>query len=238
MAVVRGMGPCGIPRENGLPCGRQIQDGEPVGTITQGTVYNPQSTTGHKACADAFHQRVQQRERERNMAMVQRINQSGPGGAVNPNDAYDAVQGSIPLAKAEEPKAPGTIVGDMSNGAHFLGDLPEDASPAEAVQYAQGEKSLPKTPDFSQYGPPGVPLLPQEGPKLNPNPPAQVSTAYQGYAKGILGDPLPRVDAQFGRVVLGELHIRPDGTLHLDPEDAEDLIDLLRVNAKRAKRQT
>lgn len=256
MGSIKGMGPCGIPGENNLPCGRQIIEGEPVGTITRGSAYSPLSTTGHKRCADAYHVRVQRQERERNMAMVQRINQDGPSGAVNPTTAYDAVQGSLPLEKVEtEAPRPPTplspqIVGDMSNGAHFIGDVPEDASPAEAVQYVQAEPLKVVRGDSIRTRRPGHPedtSLDSENIYREGNHPQQgfmehprqrpVLTAQQSYAKGILGDPLPKVDAQAARVVLTELHVRPDGSLHLDPEDAEDLIALLGVNVNRARRQ-
>lgn len=257
MGSIKGRGPCPIPGENNLPCGRQILEGEPSGTITAGTAFSPHSMAGHKRCADAWYARKQQQERERNMAVVQRINQDGPSGAVNPNTAVDAVSGSIPLERADAPglqKAAdfvnrlvgpppsSTIVGDMSNGAHFIGDVPEDASPAEAVQYVQAEplKVVSERsediyregnhPQWEDQGPPQQGFV--EHPRQHP-----VMTAQQSYAKGILGDPLPKVDAQGARVVLTELHVRPDGSLHLDPEDAEDLVALLGVNVSRARRQ-
>lgn len=252
MGSIKGRGPCPIPGENNLPCGRQILEGEPSGTITAGTAFSPHSMAGHKRCADAWYARKQQQERERNMAVVQRINQDGPSGAVNPNTAVDAVSGSIPLERADAPglqkaadfvnrlvgpPASSTIVGDMSNGAHFIGDVPEDASPAEAVQYVQAEplkvvsersENVYREGNHPQPGPWREDLQVQQRP---------VMTAQQSYAKGILGDPLPKVDAQAARVVLTELHVRPDGSLHLDPEDAEDLVALLGVNVSRARRQ-
>lgn len=238
MGVVKGAGPCPIPRENGLPCGRQIGEGEPRGTITQGNAFNPQSQSGHKHCADAWWERKRAVERERNTAMVQRINQR-PDGAVNPSDAFDPVQGSVSLDKddTKEPTRP-QIVGDMSQGAHFIGDLPEDAAPEDAVKYAKGEPikvvkedapGLQKAADFVSG------LAGEEPYQRRSSQP--ILTAQQSYARGILGDPLPKVDAQAARVVLAELHVRPDGTLHLDPEDAEDLIALLGVNVNRARRQ-
>lgn len=247
MGSIKGRGPCPIPGENNLPCGRQILEGEPSGTITAGTAFSPHSMAGHKRCADDWYARKQQKERERNMAVVQRINQDGPSGAVNPSTAVDAVSGSIPLERPVSPlPSEGTlhnrnvpIVGDMSNGAHFLGDVPEDASPAEAVQYAQGEPikvlkeaglQQPGRDIYQEGNHPQQSFL--EHPRQHP-----VLTAQQSYAKGILGDPLPKVDAQAARVVLTELHVRPDGSLHLDPEDAEDLIALLGVNVNRARRQ-
>lgn len=174
--------------------------------------------------------------------MVKRINQSEAGGAVNPHDAFDPVQGSVPLEKPQATPTPSSarpnIIGDLSSGAHFIGDVPEDATPDQAVQYAQGdpvkEKSLGDTGAQMQrryeehY---------RRQPGFVEHTQSQVQTAAQSYAKSILGDPLPRVDVTAGRVMFSEFHIRPDGTLHLDPEDAEDLIDLLQVNVKRAKRQ-
>lgn len=234
MANVKGMGPCGIPGENGLPCGRQIHEGESVGTITVGTAFRPASTTGHKGCADAWYGRKQQQERERNFAMVQRVNQSGPGGAVDFSQGQDAVEGSIPLQKPEPARqAPGTVIGDMSQGAHFIGDLPEDASPADAVKYAQGEPLKVTEPkDFSQYKPPGVPFLPEPGPRLADPVPQGFAPASAIY-NAPLSNTLPQVDANDGKVVFTLLHLQSQ----LSIEDAEDLHQILNIQIGRARRQ-
>jgi hypothetical protein len=264
MATIKGAGPCPIPKENGLPCGLQIQEGDPRGTVSMGTAHSPQSVSGHKRCADAYYARKMSQERERNLSMVQRINQDGPGGAVDPSKAFNPVEGSVPLEKPEptpmhqaDPSAPlpGTpIQGDMSQGAHFIGDVPEDASPGEAVQYAAKEQPehLVGVEDVARvYGlnPQQIyqqgyhPQQSQQGVNLNDieyqtqRESQPVMTAWQSHAKGILGDPMPKVDVIAARVVLTELHVRTDGTLHLDPEDAEDLIALLGVNVNRARRQ-
>lgn len=170
--------------------------------------------------------------------MVQRINQR-PDGAVNPSDAFDPVQGSVSLDKDDKkgPTRP-QIVGDMSQGAHFIGDVPEDAAPEDAVRYAKGEPIKVVKEEPQQGVSQGLHLAEDTGTPYQLQPHSRpILTAQQSYAKGILGDPLPKVDAQAARVVLAELHVRPDGTLHLDPEDAEDLIALLGVNVNRARRQ-
>jgi hypothetical protein len=184
-----------------------------LGTVARGSAYRPASVTGHKRCADDFYARIQNQEREKNFAMVQRINQR-EDGAVNPGDAFNPVQGSIPLEKVEKPEdkpTPGTVIGDMSQGAHFLGDLPEDATPTDAVRFAQGE-----------------PLSAQE------KPPVPLGTApVSAFYSAPLTDTLPTVDAHEGQVVLTLQHLQSQVT----PEDAEDFIEVLKVYASRARRQ-
>lgn len=254
MATVKGMGPCSIPGENNFPCGRQIAEGEPVGTITMGNVFNPQSAIGHRHCADAWWERKRSAEREQNFAMVKRVNQSQAGGAVNFNEAYDAVQGSVPLEKKDTvPLSPTertgtTIKGDLSQGAHFIGDLPEDATPDQAVQYATGGGTTQEqqAPDFSQYKPPGVPLLPHPAPQLAQDFPPSTprSTLVEGQSQlgfappqafynAPLTEMLPQVDAADGKVIVTLGHLQAQ----VDVEDAEDFCQILGIQINRARRQ-
>lgn len=221
MATIRGMGPCAIPQDNGLPCGRQINEGEPVGTIAKGSAFNPLPMVGHKRCADAYYQRVQAAEREKNLAMVQRINQAGAGGPVDNSTAFDPVQGSIPLEKSAVPvtsTTPGQIIGDMSKGAHFIGDVPEGVSPSEAVQYAQGTPLGTPVGQAQMITDPNLPQLP---------PGVEMPTREE------MASMLPTLDAWKGKVVIA----MPGPMTKVDPTDAEDFIELLKVQIARAKRQ-
>jgi len=95
VAVVKGMGPCLIPNAKGFPCGRQINEGAPIGTVIAG-IGAP--LVGHRECAAAFQQRKQNEQREKvAAAMVKRVDQAGPGGALGPE--RDALLGGIPLAE-------------------------------------------------------------------------------------------------------------------------------------------
>lgn len=121
MATIQGRGLCEIPNEEGLPCASQIQDGE-----AHGSVYvNKRYLQGHKRCADSFYSRKASREsNERMTGMVQRMNQDGPGGAVDFPGARDALEtGAVPVETPEP-------------AAAMLADLPMDATPEEAVAYA------------------------------------------------------------------------------------------------------
>lgn len=124
MATISGRGLCEIPQENGRPCARQIADGEPHGSVYMGKRY----LQGHKRCADSFHARKAATERDERMAgVVQRMNQDGPGGPVDFQGGEDALlEASVPVQ--EQPAA-----------AARLADLPLDASPADAVAFAQGQ---------------------------------------------------------------------------------------------------
>jgi len=95
MSVVKGIGACLIPNDKGFPCGTQIQEGEPIGTVIL-AAGGP--VVGHRKCADGFQQRKQAEQRERVAAtMVKRQDQAGPGGALGPE--RDALMGGIPLAE-------------------------------------------------------------------------------------------------------------------------------------------
>lgn len=129
MSSIQGMGPCGIPKADNYPCGKQIQEGESIGTVT--TPGGP--VTGHKKCADMFYMRKQASERQEREAMVKKYNQQGPGGAMDTANPQDLVMGSIPLDK---PEVPANFT--PPPGVNFIGDLPMDASPDDAVNRARG----------------------------------------------------------------------------------------------------
>lgn len=96
MALEQGMGSCMIPvGENGYPCGKQIEEGEPIGSVLVGMG----SRIGHKRCKDAFYAR---RAQEAKDAVAKNIKQAGPGGPVNLAGGEDAIMGSIPLVPPEK----------------------------------------------------------------------------------------------------------------------------------------
>lgn len=88
----KGLGVCLIPTEDDGTCGRQIEEGEPIGTV----VLPGGPIVGHKRCADGFHQRRQAQEREKRMKIGK---QQGPGGSIGDPSTYpDALAfGSKPL---------------------------------------------------------------------------------------------------------------------------------------------
>jgi len=100
-ASIRGIGLCMIPNDQGVPCGRQVAEGESIGTVLSG---GPQ--VGHKKCADAFHARRQAEERQKRSEMVKIGKQQGPGGDIGDPSTYpDALaSGSYPLEKPLEEK--------------------------------------------------------------------------------------------------------------------------------------
>lgn len=90
---VKGLGVCLIPKENGQLCSRQIEEGEPIGTVVVGVT----PFTGHHACAQAYEGR---KAAKKETGMVKRVDQQGPGGAVDMTTGTDAVMGSTPLEKS------------------------------------------------------------------------------------------------------------------------------------------
>jgi hypothetical protein len=134
MANVAGMGKCTIPgEENDYPCGKQIQEGEPIGTVMIGS----QALVGHKKCADNFYARKAAAERKVRNSMVKKLNQDGPQGPVDFAHPTDLVQGATTVTT--EPKGyddPRDAA--KAAGAHFLGDLPMDATPDDAYRIATG----------------------------------------------------------------------------------------------------
>jgi len=145
-----------IPNEAGVICGKQIQEGEAIGTVI---INGP--VVGHKKCADGFHTRKQQSEREARHNMVKRYDQGGAGGPIDYNSERDGIQGSLPLEKPEpaESRAEAVVVsaslkgsGGMQSqvqstpdlasitraaGVHNIADVPLDATPTEAVEIAE-----------------------------------------------------------------------------------------------------
>lgn len=149
MSADKGLGNCLIPLENGAFCGKQITEGEPIGTIV---LNGPR--VGHKKCADAYHWRKQQAERAKRENMVKRIDQAGPGGAVDSSTERDAVMGSLPLEKPEPPAFGASVQAgpprDLASlaaaaGVTPISDVPMDVTPAEAATL----KAQPPTPSFS-----------------------------------------------------------------------------------------
>lgn len=95
---VKGRGICLIPDGAGIPCGKQIEDGAPGGTVMSPTG----ALHGHKPCADGWYSRKAQQERLQREAMVKLAKQGEPGGFVDVTKAEDAVIGSTPLMKPED----------------------------------------------------------------------------------------------------------------------------------------
>lgn len=115
--ATKGLGACLIAGDNGLPCGRQISEGEPIGTVAVGHPPNP--IVGHKKCADAWALR-KQREKD---DMVRIGKQQGPGGSIGDPASYDdGIQGSIPLEKPEP--LPSLAEVKMPEGVQSLAELP------------------------------------------------------------------------------------------------------------------
>lgn len=130
--AVKGRGTCLIPRANGTPCGRQILDGEPGGTVLLGMAGG---VHGHKRCADDWLQRKQATEREKvRESMVQRIDQAGPGGPLGP--PRDALLGGVPLAEQvanEEAKKDALAAASAVAGVRSVADVPFDEGTGETV---------------------------------------------------------------------------------------------------------
>lgn len=124
MALVEGMGKCLIQQDNGMPCGRQIQPGEPIGTVIAGFAAGP--IVGHKACADAYQAR---QNKEKQVVKIGR--QGGPGGSIgDPSQYEDALAfGSVPLEKPDA-RVPDLASIPMPEGVRPLTDLPfEEPNP-------------------------------------------------------------------------------------------------------------
>lgn len=112
MSSIKGMGSCVITQENGYPCGRQIGEGEAIGTV----VINGSPYIGHKRCADAYDLRSKN-------GMVKRADQTSPGGAVGP--IRDAV--------ADDGRPDITAV-KLPDGVKALSELPYDEPTANPAQ--------------------------------------------------------------------------------------------------------
>lgn len=93
----KGLGTCLIQQADNTVCGKQIEEGEPIGTIM-----SPSGPlVGHRNCAAAHYARKMQTEREKRDEMVKIARQSGPGGAVDMSTAEDAIENSTPLVKPD-----------------------------------------------------------------------------------------------------------------------------------------
>ena len=151
MAVVQGMGVCLIPTD-GIPCGRQIEEGEPIGTLALpfgGTV------VGHKACVDGY---TAQKEQEKDDTMVKRVDQAGPGGPVDMTKATDALVGSVPLEQGSSKEDPVKQALRVTQGVAdtFVGDQP-------TPDWGEGVRPVAEVPLGS---PPPEAQLPENQPWL------------------------------------------------------------------------
>lgn len=128
MAIAKGMGACMINKADGTPCGMQIQEGEPIGTVMDN---GPR--VGHRSCADAFKFRAEQQTKEDSVVKIG--HQDGPGGSVQGPDAFKQglAFGSYDLEKKEVPdddpvdKAVGGVVkGSVPEGVRPISEVPFD----------------------------------------------------------------------------------------------------------------
>lgn len=123
MSLVQGVGTCLAPQANGLPCGKQIADGEPIGTI----VINPivGGIVVHRHCADAYEARKREKE------AVKLGKQAGPGGPIDPSSFQDALAyGSVPLVPEEKASKEETLEeGKVSE--EVLKEVEQDCSPVQ-----------------------------------------------------------------------------------------------------------
>jgi hypothetical protein len=261
MAADQGMGNCLIPGADGLPCGKQINEGEAIGTIVLG---GPR--VGHKKCSDAYHARVQEAEREKRLNMVKRLDQGGPGGAVVYSSERDAIMGSIPLDhKPGDPLPPDvpqphdgpdpSLLSGLAAAAGVanIANVPMDATPDEAVAMAMGEgylaatvvgHPLPAAPESMQPDAPSSPAdeLADKWFEMHKGKQADLDEIRTEMGAGNLPKMTmvtqpPDVRAENGMVTLSNLNLDEDGKLWLDPEDAESLADVLKIHIKRAWRQ-
>lgn len=120
MAFDKGLGTCLVPKANGQLCSRQIAEGEPIGTVKLGV----QHFVGHKACADGFRQRQEEKN------VVKRVDQAGPGGAVDMSQARDATLGSIPLEQSPNPVS---VSNDPPQDDSTQAPVPEEVTSAAEV---------------------------------------------------------------------------------------------------------
>jgi hypothetical protein len=275
------MGNCTIPDAAGSICGKQINEGEAIGTIVLG---GPR--VGHKRCCDAYHARVQEKEREKRLQMVKRIDQGGPGGPVDYTSERDAVMGSIPLETRPGGPAPAdtgdpSLLGGLAAaaGVRSVGDLPMEVNPVEMM--SEGEATpgakvtavqLPEgwtvTETTTLTPPGGIELTdePQQMPGASDymssdididqlhrdlanaqasTPAEELADKWYALHKGSslteflprVPSPLPAVAVDNGWVQLRGFELDAGGNLNLDPDDAEDLVNILQANIKRAWRQ-
>jgi hypothetical protein len=247
MAHDMGMGNCMIPDANGVYCGRQIGEGEAIGTIVLG---GPK--IGHKRCADAYHARIQQAEREKRDAMVKRIDQSGPGGPVDHTTEREGIQGSIPLEhrpgdplreQGSQPDVSGQppdLAGlAASAGVHSIADVPMEATPDEAVALAQKQGIGAIVSAISGAEDNGADAL---SPDVRERLAVEFGTGNGGtYTESppplLFASMPPDVRAENGMVTLRNIAVDDEGILWLDPDDASALADIIKIQMQRAWRQ-
>jgi hypothetical protein len=149
MAQVQGIGTCLIPREGGVPCGNQIEDGEPIRTLV---LMTGGALVGHKKCVEDY----EQRKNEEN-SVVKRVDQQGPNGPVDMTQAKDGIIGSFPLdqkldtaaaeAEPERPPAPDQGWGEdviPVASLPFPTPNPASASPTGVAIREPGEEPNPE----------------------------------------------------------------------------------------------
>jgi hypothetical protein len=122
MSSIKGMGSCVITQENGYPCGRQIGEGEAIGTV----VINGAPYIGHKRCADAYDLRSSN-------GMVKRADQTSPGGAVGPMRDAVAQDGRPDIADLPQAGPPVSKY-QLPDGVKSLSELPYDEPTANPGQ--------------------------------------------------------------------------------------------------------
>lgn len=145
MAIVSGRGLCEIPNEKNFPCGQQINDGEPHGSVVTPHGYKQ----GHRRCADAFHERKMTTERqERHKAMVKRVD-TDAGGAIDWTTQREGIIGSIPLEKS--PNKPSLAEMTMPAGVRPVSEVPmdEDPLPSTTDAVAAPESEMVPDPDYT-----------------------------------------------------------------------------------------
>lgn len=146
MSWDRGVGSCLVQKANGYPCGRQIQEGEPIRTVVVGM----NAIVGHKRCVEEYEARKQQEK----TGMVKKYQQQGPGGPMDTSNPQEMVMGSIPLEQqpgkpAEQAELPNLADMRMPEGVRPISEVPFEEEQAFAYQPPQPERSA----DLPTIGP-------------------------------------------------------------------------------------
>ena len=126
MSYDKGIGTCLVP-VNGIPCGRQIEDGESIRNLT--LPYGG-AIVGHKQCVDSY-----EANKQKENDMVQRVDQGSPGGPVDMRTAKDALLGSVPLVPKEEAHTGPSSLSEvpMPDGVRSVAEVPFEEPAAEPV---------------------------------------------------------------------------------------------------------
>jgi hypothetical protein len=209
----------------GQVCGRQIQDGEPGGTIIPP---GQQPIHGHKHCADRWHGEKVAKERKEREAMVQKITQP-PGGPVDPRQAEGMVTGSVPLdtPKSSPPVGADKITEEHLNALGVQGY--EGVRPASEVPFEEDHPAVTTTNDTAGHA-----TVPPEFNTVRSTLEQRKEEAWAHQARHQRGL-LPSVADEGDLVVVGNLPTT-GGDLRLSPEDANDLADALKLYSRRADR--